>query len=125
MVDFTNTDLDQVDDGTGTSVPPAARDEQERQTKRLGNFGSGVDGSATDDGTGSTLPSNAVAPGVSVLVQAKPGNAEAVKVGLTSSPTVSVPAGSSVSYRVQNTDQINIVANTSGDGVNFTAEQEV
>lgn len=125
MAQWNEGKVTSVDDGKGNNVPPAGRDQQAKATNRLGNFGSGVDGSATDDTTGSSLPTNAVAPGVEVLVQAKPGNGSPIAVGLTSSPTVQVDPGQSITYRVQNTDQITIVAGTSGDGVNFTVEQEV
>lgn len=124
MVTFTESDIDSVDDGTGTSVPPAGRDEQAKTNDRLGNHPTGVDGEATDDGTGSTLPSNPVPEGVEVFVQAKFGNSERVKVGLTASPTVEVPEGGSLNYRVTNTDVIHVEAKTAGDGVNFTVEQE-
>lgn len=116
----TNTEVDKIEavnDRNGDLRPPANADQ-------LGNFGGGVDGEATDNGTGSTLSDNAVPEGVKVLVQAKRGNGSPVKVGLTSSPTISVPAGGSVTYRVENTNQINVVAGTAGDGVNFTAETE-
>lgn len=114
--------LKRVTDEQGDEHPPANSTEQEKTNDRLGNFPNGVDGDQTDDTTGSTLPSNAVPPGVEVAVQAKYGNTERVKVGLSSTPTVELQKGASVKFRVQNTDQIHVVAKSSGDGVNFTVE---
>lgn len=114
--------VEEVSDADGQIASPAA---DETQRSLHGNFGTGNDGDATDDTTGSTLPTNTVPEGVSVVVQAKNGNADVVRVGLTASPTLELSPGDSVTYRVQNTDQINLVAVSNGDGVNFSHEQEV
>lgn len=121
----TQTDVEQirkVQDETGATVPPANQSEQAATNSRLGNFGSGADGSATDDTTGSTLSAGAVPEGVKVAVQAKHGNASRIKVGLTASPTVELKPGQSASFRVDDRSQINIVAKSSGDGVNWSHE---
>ena len=111
-----------VVDRGGEYRPAANADEQAKTNSRLGNFGSGVDDEATDDGMGSTLPTGTVPDGVEVVIQAKHGNASRVKVGLTSSPTLELAAGQSVTYRVQDTEQVHIKAKSGGDGVNFTHE---
>lgn len=94
------------------------------EANRQGNWGDGNDGSATDDTTGSSLPSNDVPDGVAVVVQAKHDNSGRVAVGLSSSPTLELAAGQSMTYQPTNTDQITIQANSAGDGVNFSHEQE-
>lgn len=114
--------VEEVTDADGAIASPAA---DETQRSLHGNFGTGNDGDATDDTTGSTLPAATVPEGVKVVVQAKNGNGSIVKVGLTASPTLELNPGDSVSYRVEDTSQINIVATTSGEGVNFSHEQEV
>jgi hypothetical protein len=107
--------IDAVQDRNGEVRPPANADQ-------LGNFASGVDGAVSDDTTGSTLPDQPIPHGVEAVVQAQFGNQARIKVGLTDSPTVELPPGQSVQYRVQNLSQIHIVAQTDGDRVAFTAE---
>jgi hypothetical protein len=114
----TKTDVGQIEravDEEGNEVPIA-------NARQLGNFAAGVDGSETDDTNGSTLPDQAIPHGVEVVVQAQFSNANRIKVGLTDSPTIELPPGQSVVYRVQNLSQIHIVAQSDGDGVAFTAE---
>lgn len=134
----TTSDIEEIRDRNGSIARPASDEELNRVanevvgvaeevlgvTDKLGNFPNGIDGEATDDTTGSTLPSNAVPEGIEVVVQAKRTNEEPIAVGLTDSPTVTLVGGESVEYRVQNTSQIRISSTFDGDGVNFTVEAE-
>jgi len=121
----TTAEIDQltaVESETGDFERAANEAQQQRLNDRTGNFPGGVDGATEDDGTGSALPEREVPHGVTVLVQAQHSNAERVRVGLTDSPTVELPAGSSIEYRPRDLSQIRVEAKTAGDGVNFTAE---
>ena len=111
-----------VVDRAGDFRPPANADEQAATNDRLGNFPGGVDGTETDDATGGTLPAGSVPQGVEVIVQAQHDNADRIRVGLTSSPTVELAAGQSATYRVEDTGQIHIWSKSAGDGVNYSHE---
>jgi len=111
-----------VVDRAGDFRPPANADEQAATNDRLGNFANGIDGEESDDGTGRTLSAGEVPQGVEVVVQAKHGNDDPIRTGLTNSPTVELVAGQSASYRVEDTEQIHIQANSDGDGVNYSHE---
>jgi len=121
----TSTDVDQmtaVQTSEGDAAPPANADEQAQIRDSLGNFESGIDGTVSDDGTVTSLPAQSIPDGVEVVVQARFTNDRRVSVGLTDTPVVELPAGSSVSYRVADLSQIRVQAQTSGDGIAFTAE---
>lgn len=111
-----------VVDRAGDFRPPANADEQAATNDRLGNFANGVDGEETDDATGGTLPAGEVPEGVEVIVQAQHTNADRIRVGLTSQPTVELVAGQSATYRVEDTEQIHIWSKSAGDGVNYSHE---
>jgi len=121
----TSTDVDQmtaVQTSEGDAAPPANADEQAQIRDSLGNFESGIDGTVSDDGTVTSLPAQSIPDGVEVVVQARFTNDRRVSVGLTDTPVVELPAGSSVRYRVADLSQIRIQAQTAGDGIAFTAE---
>lgn len=111
-----------VIDRDGEFRPAANADQQAQTNRRLGNFGNGEDGTISDDTSGSSLPMGGVPDGVDVVVQAQHENESRVRVGLTESPAVELVAGQSVTYRVENTDQIHIEAKSAGDGVNYSHE---
>lgn len=111
-----------VQDRQGDNHPPANADEQEKTNTRLGNWANGIDDEASDDTAGTWLPAHAIPEGVSVVVQAKRGNTDAVKVGLSSTPTVSLSPGGNIEYRVSDTSNIYLKALSAGDGVAITAE---
>jgi hypothetical protein len=91
--------------------------------KILRNKDGGVDFATTDDGTGTQLPSHRITGNRAVLIQAQFDNTDRLAVGLTDDPVVQLEAGQAIEYQVANTAQIRIVAASSGDGVNVTAEQ--
>jgi len=72
--------------------------------------------SGTDTG-GGTLPSNSVAPGRSVRVQAQPGNSSNISVN----GDFQLQPGQGLDLAVTNTDKISYTA-SSGDGVEFIVE---
>lgn len=121
----TTTDVDEmtaVQTAEGDAAPPANADEQAQIRDSLGNFESGIDGTVSDDGSVTSLPSHPIPDGVKVVVQAQFTNDRRVSVGLTDAPVIELPAGSSVSYRVDDLSQIRVEAQTAGDGVAYSAE---
>lgn len=107
----------------GSQDQPANATEQEKTNVRLGNFGSGYDNTLAPANTNvNTLSAGAVPEGVEVVVQADPGNAAPVKVGLTNSPAVRVPAGQSYTCRVDDRSQIHYQLEDSTDSIHVSHE---
>lgn len=116
-------EVEQVRDRNDQRASPASDEELAAANASLGNWPSIAAFDTTDDGTGSTLPANAVPDGVTVAVQAKNGNADLILVGPAGgSHVVELKAGSSTNYNVEDTSAIGFTAATAGDGVNVTFE---
>lgn len=105
-----------VQDTTGSTVNPAEADAQ-------GNWPSGYDDTvAPPDTTVTSLSAGAVPDGVAVAVQADPENADPVKVGLTTSPSIKLDPGAAFTANVQDRSQIHVQLTTDGDTVNVSHE---
>lgn len=107
MVTRTSTDVDELDrvsSNSGQEETPANEAEQQKMNNRLGNWSSGYDNTKSPGDTQvHSLDTGVVPDGVTVTVQADPGNAAPVKIGLTASPSVRMKPGQS--YECQPTDR--------------------
>ena len=122
-----------VQNSAGTLVDPATEDSMtSRQPREVAEWSAGsipnpeytgVESfSYTLNGGGNEpLPSNTVPPGVSIVVQADPENAEGILVGDPQNPVISLAPSGTITYDVTNTDQIG-VNGAENDSVNVTFE---
>lgn len=102
---------------------PANESNQEAIITAVSNASGVFTVTATDDTTGTALPSQAVADGHTAVVIADPDNAGRVLVG-PAGGTHAVPLepGGSAEYAVENVDALGFTANSDGDGVIVTGE---
>lgn len=83
----------------------------------------------TTSGTPEQLASQAIPAGLEVVVKAKTANTGTITLGNSSANALNsgtacakLPAGASISFQIQNTDQIWIDATVSGEGVEVIGE---
>lgn len=116
------TEMQRVRDGSGNDVPPAGRDQQERQTNAAENAEGGFSDSMQPATAGEYAPAYTPAEGTETLFLADPANSGPIYVGFDGAATLPVTAGNGVTFALSDTSTVYVRADTAGDVLHVIGE---